>query len=162
MKMLEKTHSKTVATIAILCLVKAIFEKSAAMEVDALISPVGVLCSLQKKISRPRSTTQKGALKVLEGATTFRKSPHAHKNKIGTPTPPSKKAQTPPLKGGILWAWGLSSRKNRKMPVWASSSDIFYFPSFSKGGGWGSQRGGGNSSKIRGKRGTKGGGREEG
>ena len=45
---------------------------------------------------------------------------------------------------------------------WAGSSDIFYFPSFSKGGGWGSQRGGGNSSKIRGKRGTKGGGGEEG
>ena len=45
-----------------------------------------------------------------------RKNPHAHKNKIGTSTPPSKKAQKPPLKGGILWAWGFSSRKNQKMP----------------------------------------------
>ena len=45
-----------------------------------------------------------------------RKNPHAHKNKIGTSTPPSKKTQNPPLKGGILWAWGFSSRKNPKMP----------------------------------------------
>ena len=37
-----------------------------------------------------------------------RKNPHAHKNKIGTSTPPSKKTQKPPLKGGILWAWGFS------------------------------------------------------
>ena len=36
----------------------------------------------------------------------IRKNPHAHKNKIGTSTPPSKKAQNPPPKGGILWAWG--------------------------------------------------------
>ena len=45
------------------------------------------------------------------------KSP-AHKNKIGTSTPAlSKKAQDPPpLKGGILWAWGFSSRKKQKMP----------------------------------------------
>ena len=44
----------------------------------------------------------------LEPARTFRKIPHAHKNKIGTSTPPSKKPRTPPLKGGILWAWGFS------------------------------------------------------
>ena len=47
-----------------------------------------------------------------------RKNPHAHKNKIGTSTPPSKKKtqNPPPSKGGILWAWGFSSRKNQKMP----------------------------------------------
>ena len=45
-----------------------------------------------------------------------RKNPHAHKNKIGTSTPPSKKTQNPPLKGGILWAWGFSGRKNQKIP----------------------------------------------
>ena len=45
----------------------------------------------------------------------FGKNPHAHKNRIGTSTPPSKKAKNPP-KGGILWAWGFSSRKNQKMP----------------------------------------------
>ena len=46
-----------------------------------------------------------------------RKNPHAHKNQIGTSTPPpSKKTQNPPLKGGISWAWGFSCRKNQKMP----------------------------------------------
>ena len=42
-------------------------------------------------------------------------NPHAHKNKIGTSTPLLKNPRTPP-KGGILWAWGFSSRKNQKMP----------------------------------------------
>ena len=33
------------------------------------------------------------------------KNPHAHKNKIGTSTPPFQKTQDPtPLKRGILWA----------------------------------------------------------
>ena len=67
-------------------------------------------------------------------------------------------------------ASGKATPKTQKSPdkyrefgaVWAGSSDIFHFPSFSKGGGWGSQRGGGNSSKIRGKRGTKGGGERRG
>ena len=49
-----------------------------------------------------------------------RKNPHAHKNKIGTSTPPfqkqTQKPPPPPLKGGILWAWGFSCRKNQKMP----------------------------------------------
>ena len=45
-----------------------------------------------------------------------RKNPHAHNNKIATSTPLLKRPRTPPLKGGILWAWGLSSRKNQKMP----------------------------------------------
>ena len=57
----------------------------------------------------PRTSRVKGTID--------RKNPHAHKNKIGTSTPPSwKKPRTPPLKGGILWAWGFSSRKNPKMP----------------------------------------------
>ena len=43
--------------------------------------------------------------------------PPAHKTKIGTstPPPPSKQKPNPPLKRGILWAWGSSSRKNPKM-----------------------------------------------
>ena len=45
-----------------------------------------------------------------------RKNPRAHKNKIGTSTPPFQKTHDPPLKGGILWAGGFSSRKNQKMP----------------------------------------------
>ena len=48
--------------------------------------------------------------------TNIRKNPHAHKNKIGTSTPPLPKKPRPPLKGGILWASGFSSRKNQKMP----------------------------------------------
>ena len=48
----------------------------------------------------------------------FGKNPHAHKNKIGTSAPPFQKNHDPPpaLKGGILWAWGFSSRKSPKMP----------------------------------------------
>ena len=53
--------------------------------------------------------------------------------------------------------------KTLKRHFWAGSSDIFYFPSFSKGGGWGSQRGGGNIPlKSEEKVGRKGGGGEEG
>ena len=65
------------------------------------------------------------------------------------------------LTGLKVWARRLKIQKapfSKNTLYWAGSSDIFYFPSFSKGGGWGSQRG--NSSKIRGKRGTKGGGEE--
>ena len=44
------------------------------------------------------------------------KNPRAHRNKIGTSTtPPFKKSPEPPLKGGILWAWGFSRRKNQKI-----------------------------------------------
>ena len=47
----------------------------------------------------------------------YQKNPHAHKNKIRTSTPPfPKKTRPPPLKGGIIWAWGFSCRKNAKMP----------------------------------------------
>ena len=43
------------------------------------------------------------------------KIPGAHKNNIGTSTPPFQKSPNPPpLKGGILWAWGFSSRNNQK------------------------------------------------
>ena len=44
-----------------------------------------------------------------------RKNPHAHKNKLGTSTPPFKKPR-PPLKGGTLWAWGVFQQKEPKMP----------------------------------------------
>ena len=46
------------------------------------------------------------------------KNPHTHKYKMGTPTAPSKKLQPPPppLKRGILWAWGFSIRKKQKIP----------------------------------------------
>ena len=37
-----------------------------------------------------------------------RKNPHAHKIKLALLPPPSKKPRTPPLKGGILWAWRFS------------------------------------------------------
>ena len=56
---------------------------------------------------------------VLQGhkhSINTQKNPRAHKNKIGTSTPPSQKAQNPPLKGGILWARGFSSRKNQRIP----------------------------------------------
>ena len=43
----------------------------------------------------------------------FRKNPHGHKNRIGTSTPFQN---SPPLKRGILWAWGFCSRKSQKMP----------------------------------------------
>ena len=46
----------------------------------------------------------------------FGKIPTPIKIKLALPPPPSKKTTTPPLKGGILWAWGFSSRKNPKMP----------------------------------------------
>ena len=57
------------------------------------------------------------ALRIAR-ATKIGKNLHAHKNKIGTSTPPLvRNPNTPlPLKGGTLWAWGLSSRKNQKMP----------------------------------------------
>ena len=43
------------------------------------------------------------------------KNPRTHKNRIGTSTsPPSRKPQHPPLKRGILWAWGFSGRKSQK------------------------------------------------
>ena len=45
--------------------------------------------------------------------------------------------------------------------TWAGSSDIFYFSPFSKGGGWGSEERG-NFSEMRGKRGGKRVGGEEG
>ena len=47
-----------------------------------------------------------------------RKNPHAHKNKIGTSTPPpSKKTQTPPpQKEEFYGHGGFPSRKNQKMP----------------------------------------------
>ena len=43
-------------------------------------------------------------------------SGHCHKNKIGTSTPPLQKRPRTPLKGGILWAWGFSSKRNQKIP----------------------------------------------
>ena len=49
----------------------------------------------------------------------FQHNPRAHKNKIGTSTPwgpPPKTRAPPPLKRGVLWAWGISSGKNQKMP----------------------------------------------
>ena len=49
-----------------------------------------------------------------------KKNPHAHKNKIGKSTPPpfqKNPRPPPPLKGGVLWAWGFSNRKKQKMPV---------------------------------------------
>ena len=54
--------------------------------------------------------------------------PHAHKNKIGTSTPPSKKPQQPPLKGGMLWALGFSSRKNKKCQAPIKSARPFPAP----------------------------------
>ena len=65
---------------------------------------------------RPKRACQQVLRKRVSNT---RKNPRAHKNKIGTSTPPpSKKLRTPPppLKGGILWAWGLSSRKTQKIP----------------------------------------------
>ena len=44
------------------------------------------------------------------------KIPAPIKIKLALPPPPPQKTTTPPLKGGILWAWGFSSRKNPKMP----------------------------------------------
>ena len=44
------------------------------------------------------------------------KIPTPIKIKLALLPPPSKKAQNPPLKGGILWAWRFSFRKNPKMP----------------------------------------------
>ena len=43
----------------------------------------------------------------------FQKNPHAHKNKIGTSTPPFQKIHDPPLKRGISWTRGFSSRKKK-------------------------------------------------
>ena len=45
-----------------------------------------------------------------------RKKPHAHKNRIGTSTPPfqKKKNTTPPLKRGILWAKGFPAERTKK------------------------------------------------
>ena len=47
----------------------------------------------------------------LQSNCSLRKNPRAHKNKIGTSTPPPFK---PPPQRGILWAWGFSSRKSKK------------------------------------------------
>ena len=44
------------------------------------------------------------------------KIPTPIKTKLALPPPLLKKPNTPPLKGGILWAWGFSSRKNPQMP----------------------------------------------
>ena len=56
-------------------------------------------------------------------SSSLRLSCHRKSKKIPTPIkaklappPPSKKPMTSPLKPGILWAWGFSSRKNQKMP----------------------------------------------
>ena len=58
-----------------------------------------------------------GACQGLAQKMIYRKNPHAHKNKIGTSTPPlPKNPRPPPPKGGNLWVWGFSSRKSTKMP----------------------------------------------
>ena len=51
-------------------------------------------------------------------AIVIQKNLRAHKIRIGTSINPFEKAQKtpPPLKEGILWAWGFSSRKNPKVP----------------------------------------------
>ena len=47
----------------------------------------------------------------------YQKNPHAHKNKIGTSTPPSKKPQPPPPpKRRNFMGMGFSSKKSQKMP----------------------------------------------
>ena len=49
--------------------------------------------------------------------TFVRKIPAPIRIKLALPPPPSKKPQNPPLlRGGILWTWGFSSRKNQKIP----------------------------------------------
>ena len=53
---------------------------------------------------------------IWSGTITIGKIPTPIKIKLALPPPPPKKTQNPPLKGGILWAWGFSSRKNPKMP----------------------------------------------
>ena len=52
----------------------------------------------------------------LTNLTLVGKIPTPIKIKLALPPPPSGKTKNPPLKGGILWAWGFSSRKNPKMP----------------------------------------------
>ena len=72
----------------------------------------GPLCYTTKRLGGV-CTPNKGDFLRLQSM--GRKNPRAHRNKIGTCTPPlSRNPNTPPLKRGILWAWGFSSRKNQK------------------------------------------------
>ena len=66
----------------------------------------------------PTATASKKSIAIhLHLYCNTQKNPRTHKNKTGTSTPPLlKKPRTSPLKGGILWARGFSSRKNQKMP----------------------------------------------
>ena len=43
-------------------------------------------------------------------------NPRAIKIKLALPPPPFQENPTPPLKGGILWAWGFFQQKEPKVP----------------------------------------------